>query len=373
MVLLAQRADLDHLAGLGRHRRLTPRTGIDFSSNDYLALAGDPRLSAAVREAIERGVAVGSGGSRLLRGNDPEHERLEEAATAFFGSDSALFFGSGYAANVAILATLPQRGDLILHDELVHASAHDGMRQSRAAMQAIAHNDATAFDDAISRWRGGGGTGTPWIVVESLYSMDGDRAPLHDLADIAARHDAMLIIDEAHATGVFGADGRGEAAALQGQDRVITLHTLGKALGCEGALVCGSRTVRDFLINRGRTFIFSTAPSPLMAAAACAALEVLATDPARIERLHALIGHAARRFASLGSAVQGTQIIPHIIGDDRRTVDVAAAVQRAGFDVRAIRPPTVAAGTARLRITLTLHVDIAQIDALAGAVEDILA
>ena len=248
----------------GRLRRLALPQGADLSSNDYLGLRRSKRLGEAASAVIARGVPVGSGGSRLLRGNTVEHEALEDDAASFFGSEAALFFSSGYVANSALLSTLPQRGDLLVHDALIHASAREGMRLGRGDPVSVPHNDAGAFDDAITAWRARGGRGRAWIVVESLYSMDGDRAPLAELAEVAGRRDAILIIDEAHATNVFGADGRGLAADLQARENVVTLHTCGKALGCEGALICGPRPMRDFLINRGRGFIFSTAPSPLM-------------------------------------------------------------------------------------------------------------
>ncbi len=358
-------ADLDRLAAIGRRRVLAPIAGRDFASNDYLGLAGSARMRDAVTAAIARGVSVGSGGSRLLRGNHDEHEALEAEAAAFFGCEAALWFGSGFAANAALLATLPQRGDLIVHDELVHASAHDGMRMARAPYVAARHNDADAVESAIRDWRRGGGTGTPWIAVESLYSMDGDRAPIDALATVADRHDAMLLIDEAHASGVFGPDGRGLAAALDGRANVVTLRTCGKAMGSEGALICGPAVVRDFLVNRARGFIFSTAPSPLMAAAARAGLQALADEPGRRMALHDRIAAAARLLEPCGATVGDTQIVPLILGDDSRTMAVAAAVQAAGFDVRGIRPPTVPPGTARLRISLTLNIDIDDIAALA--------
>jgi 8-amino-7-oxononanoate synthase len=361
------RADLDRLRTAGRYRSLSPRAGIDFASNDYLGLAGDPRLRTAVAEAIERGVSIGSGGSRLLRGNDPEIEALEAEAAAMFGSEAALFFSTGFAANLALLATLPQPGDLIVRDALVHASTHDGLKLARASSVAAGHNDAQAVEDAIATWRREGGTGTPWIAVESLYSMDGDFAPIAELAAIAERHDAMLLIDEAHATGVWGEGGRGVAASLEGRPNVVTLHTCGKALGCEGALVTGSRLYIDFLVNRARPFIFSTAPSPLMAAAVRAALRIVAEEPARRERLVALIAHAERVLAPLGVTSTGSQILPLIIGDDAATMARAGALQARGFDVRGIRPPTVAPGTARLRISLTLNAASADVDALAEA------
>lgn len=366
------KADLLSLQSRARLRSLRERNGIDFASNDYLALASAPRLLDAVRRAIECGVPLGSGGSRLLRGNDPEHEALEAEAAAFFGSEAALYFSTGYAANAALLSTLPQRGDLIVHDALVHASAHEGMRLGRATVMSAPHNDAQGFDDAIVAWRKAGGTGRPWIAVESLYSMDGDRAPLADLAIIAERHEAVLLIDEAHATGVFGPNGRGLAADLEGRDNVITLRTCGKALGCEGALVCGPRIVRDFLINRGRGFIFSTAPSPLMASAVREGLRVLADEPERRVGLLSLIAVAERALAPHGVVATGSQILPLVLGDDARTMRVAEVLQSAGFDVRGIRPPTVPVGTSRLRFSLTLNAIMEDIEALADVLGDAL-
>ncbi len=367
------RADLETLAARGRLRALAPRDGVDFASNDYLGLARAPRLREAVRDALARDVSIGSGGSRLLRGNDPEHEALEAEAAAYFGSETALFFSSGYAANAALIATLPQRGDLIVHDALVHASAHEGMRLARAETRGVPHNDPQAVADAIAGWRAQGGTGRAWIVVESLYSMDGDRAPLDDLAVVADARDAVLLIDEAHATGVFGAGGRGLAAHLEGRADVVTLRTCGKALGCEGALVCGPRIVRDFLVNRGRGFIFSTAPSPLIAAAVRESLHILADEPARRTALAALVAHAEAALAPLGIAATGSQILPVMLGDDATTMRAAAAVRAAGFDVRGIRPPTVPPGTARLRISLTLNATAADVDRLAAALARVLA
>ncbi|MET0308419.1 MAG: 8-amino-7-oxononanoate synthase [Sphingomonas sp.] len=371
-MLTTHRNDLAQLASNNRLRALTPRTGIDFASNDYLGLARSDRLRAAVADAAAEGLAIGSGGSRLLRGNDPEHEALEAEAAAFFQSEAALFFANGYMANVALLSTLPQKGDLIVHDEHVHASAHDGMRLGRAETARVIHNDADAFEAAILAWRGAGGTGRPWIAVESLYSMDGDMAPLDALAEIADRHDGFLLIDEAHATGVFGQDGRGLAERLHARENVITLHTCGKGLGCEGALVCGPRVVRDFLVNRGRSFIFTTAPSPLMARAVRESLRILADEPERRQKLEDLVGVAERELAACGIAPTGSQILPLVLGDDARTMRVAETVQRAGFDVRGIRPPTVPPGTSRLRISLTLNVDASDIAALALALGEAL-
>ncbi len=362
---------LEALLRRGRLRELEPRLGADFTSNDYLGLADSPELQRAVMSALARGVPIGAGGSRLLRGNHAEHEALEAEAATFFGAECALFFGGGFVANTALLSTLPARGDLIVYDELIHASAHEGMRLSKAEAVSARHNDATSFDEVISDWRAAGGTGRVWIAVESLYSMDGDRAPLAELAEVANRHDAMLVIDEAHATGVFGPDGRGLGAALEGQHNVISLHTCGKALGVMGALVLCPRVMRDFLVNRARSFIYATAPSPLVAAAVRAALEISATQGGRREELHkriALAGGLLRE--KLGIEPSGSQIQPLIVGSDTRAITFANAIRARGFDVRAIRPPTVPEGTARLRITLTLNTGEAEVAALIDALAE---
>jgi 8-amino-7-oxononanoate synthase len=370
--LAALHDDLARLAAASRRRRLNAQAGRDFSSNDYRGVAGDPRLAAAIARAIADGVPIGAGGSRLLRGNHPAHEALEAAAARFFGSEAALFFSTGFAANACFFATVPQRGDLIVHDALSHASTHEGLRLARAEHRSFAHNDADAANTAIAGWRAAGGTGTVWIAVESLYSMDGDRAPIEALATVAARHDAMLVIDEAHATGVFGVGGRGLAQAIPAERRV-TLHTCGKALGVEGALLACPAVVRDMIVNRGRAFIFSTAPSPLIAATVAKALAIVADDDCRRTRLHAMIDRARDALAPLGVSPGDTQILPLIVGDDARAMAVAARLQAAGFDVRGIRPPTVPGGTARLRISLTLNVTDADVDALAVALAEALA
>jgi 8-amino-7-oxononanoate synthase len=349
--------DLRALERRGRLRALRERSGIDFTSNDYLGLAESKELRQAAIDAIARGVPVGAGGSRLLRGNHSEHEALESEAAKYFGAETALYFGGGYVANFAIFSTLPQSGDLVIHDQLIHASVHEGLRRGRADFVSVAHNDVDAFDAAIVRWRAAGGKGRPWISVESLYSMDGDSPDLDGLFAVADRHEAMLVIDEAHATGVLGPQGRGLAAAFEGRDNVITLHTCGKALGTVGGFILGPKIVRDFLVNRSRPFIFATAPSPLIAAVTRAALEISRTNPERRERLARLVQFAGRELdRRCGIKASGSHILPIIVGADRAAVAVADALQRRGFDVRAIRPPTVPEGTARLRIALTADV-----------------
>ncbi|MBX7483139.1 8-amino-7-oxononanoate synthase [Qipengyuania qiaonensis] len=369
----AQQDDLTSLARQSRRRSLIRPQGADFSSNDYLALAGDARLKRAIAAAMDRGVPAGAGGSRLLRGNHEEHELLEVEAARFFGSESALFLANGYTANSAMLATLPQRGDAIFYDTLIHASAHEGMRLSRAERVAVPHNDLDAFADGLARWRERNVQATAWIAVETLYSMDGDRAPLRELADLADRHGAILLADDAHATGVFGEGGRGLAYGLDGRANAIVLRTCGKALGSEGALLCGPRVMRDHLINRARSFIFSTAPSPLIAACVREALRVVEDEPERRVRLAELVAYAGERLAPLGATISGSQIMPLVIGDDARTMQIAQRLREAGLDVRGIRPPTVPAGTSRLRISLTLNIGKPQIDALADTLSEILA
>ncbi|HVI92214.1 MAG TPA: 8-amino-7-oxononanoate synthase [Dongiaceae bacterium] len=364
---------LQRLAGKGQYRTLSAACGIDFTSNDYLGLAGSPQLRRSVIDALEKGVPVGAGGSRLLRGNHPEHEALELEAAAFFKAERMLYFGSGYLANLAVTATLPQRSDLIVHDSLVHASMLAGIAASRAAAVAVPHNDLDAFDAAIGRWRQSGGKGQAWIAVESLYSMDGDQAPLKALADLADRHGSFLIIDEAHATGVHGPGGQGLAAGLEGRDNIVTVHTCGKALGCSGALVGAPDVLCDILVNRARPFIYATAPSPLAAASVREALRILAAEPERRATLKELTSFAnACLTQRLGIACSGSQILPVVIGDVGRTLRIAERMREHGFDIRAIRPPTVARGTARLRLSITLNVDMAAIARMIDCLSEVI-
>lgn len=370
--LATYRRDLQGLAGDARLRSLAERRGIDFSSNDYLGLAQSDRMRAAVVRALDAGVPVGAAGSRLLRGNTDRQAGFEDAAARFFGAEAALGFGGGYVANFAVIITLPQRGDLLLMDALAHASTHEGARAGRAEVASFRHGDVGHAEDVITAWRRAGNTGAVWIAVESLYSMDGDRAPLDDLMRLADAH-GFLLIDEAHATGVFGPRGRGLAHHLEGRDNVVTLHTLGKALGGSGALICGARVLIDFLVNRCRPFIFATAPSPLMAAAGLEALAMLQDEPWRQATLagHVVAFHdqMARRLPQV--PLSGSQIVPLIVGPNAETMALAAQVQARGFDVRGIRPPTVPEGTSRLRVSLTLNATRADVLRLAETLEDL--
>lgn len=362
------RTTLVALARKDRLRALAPREGLDFASNDYLGLAASPRLAAAIREAIDRGVPAGAAGSRLLRGNHPEHEALEAEAASFFGAEKALFFGAGFSANVALVQTLPQRGDLVVFDELIHASVHDGLKGCRAEAVAFAHNDAGAAEDAIRAWRARGGTGAPFVATESLFSMDGDRAPVAELLALAEAHDGFLLLDEAHATGVYGPRGRGLGEGLEGREALVSTHTCGKALGCSGALVTASAAIVDFLVNRARPFIYATAPSPLAASAVREALRIVEDEPGRRAALAARVAVAEAKLASLGLPASGSQIQPVVLGRNARAVAAARRLRAQNFDCRAIRPPTVSEGTARLRVSLTLNVDEAAVAALFDAI-----
>lgn len=362
---------LQNLAAKDQLRALRARRGVDLTSNDYLGLAESEELKNAAAAAIARGVPIGAGGSRLLRGNHPEHEALEAEAADYFAAEAALYFGAGYTANLAIFSTLPQADDIVVYDELVHASVHDGLKRGRAQAARIPHNDVDAVEQRLRDWRSSGGRGRCWIAVESVYSMDGDSPNLDDLFAVADRHDATVIVDEAHATGVVGPQGRGLAAAFAGRHNVVALHTCGKALGTAGGLVLAPAIIRDYLINRARPFIFATAPSPLIAAVTRAALEISRTQPERRQRLGQLVAFAAQRLRQCcGISSTGSHIVPVILGTNQKAVAASAALQRRGFDVRAIRPPTVPEGTARLRIALTAKLTETIISELVDALAD---
>ena len=359
---------LDKLLQKSQHRSLSNNGGLSFASNDYLALANSDILRQAASRAIQDGISVGSGGSRLLSGNHAEHIALEQEASQFFGSQSTLFFANGYAANMAVISTLPQAGDIILYDAYIHASSHDGIRLARCSALSFGHNDMNDLNEKIQIYRQNNANGQIWIVCETLYSMDGDLAPIETLETIATENRAVLIIDEAHAIGVLGPMGKGLASHLDGQDHIIILRTCGKALGCEGALLSLPKIAYDFMINHARHFIFSTAPSPLIASMVRAALKILYNNPEYIERLKALCDYAEQKLSPLSAISHGTPIIPLIIGDAGHTMEIAAQLQHEGFDIRGIRPPTVPQGTSRLRICISLNVDEQDIDNLAQAI-----
>ena len=357
-------ADLD---AQGLLRRLRPPAGIDLSSNDYLGLAAHSRVVRAFAAAAAAG--CGSTGSRLLRGHRAAFAAIERRFAAFKGTGRSLYFSSGYLANLAVLATLPEAGDVVYSDALNHASLIDGLRLSRARRVVVPHCDVGALERRLAA---DGGAGQRFVVIESVYSMDGDIAPLADYAAVCRRHGAALVVDEAHAVGIYGDDGSGLVRAAGPADGVLlSINTAGKALGAAGAFVAGPAWVIDYLEQHARTFIFSTAPPPAVAAAIEAALDIVAGEPARRVRLLARARFLRARLAEAGftEAADGTsQIVPIVIGDNAAAVRLAAALQARGFDVRAIRPPSVPPGTARLRVAVNAGLTEDQLGDFAAAV-----
>lgn len=363
------------LAAKGRLRELRLPAGLDFSSNDYLGLADHPAIRRRLRDALDDGLALGAGGSRLLRGNTSWHEQAEQAVAAFKGAPAALMFNSGYDANVGVITTLTGAGDRLFADALVHASMIDGMRQSKAARHTFRHNDLDHLQQLLAADHATHPSGgRRFILIESLYSMDGDVAPLRAMAELAARYDADLIVDEAHATGVFGPAGRGLAAAAGvAHVPLVTLHTCGKAWSSFGAFVTCSEAVKQRLINRCRNFIFTTAMPPWVAVHWLAVLEVLQRESDRAEKVLALAAAFRARFAGrLAMGESESQIVPVILGSDPRACFYAARLQAAGFDIRAVRPPTVPRGTARLRLAFNAKLSTADVVRLGDALEAIM-
>ena len=362
---------LSDLEGLGLRRTLRPPQGIDFSSNDYLNLSADPRVIDGFVATARCG--VGSTGSRLLRGDRTLFTDLEAVFARFKEAGRALYFSSGYMANLAVLTTLPEAGDVIFSDARNHASLIDGVRLSRAATVVAPHNDVEALAALI---RDTPCTGTRFVVIESLYSMDGDVARLNGYADLCRAAGAVLVVDEAHAVGVYGARGSGllEDAGIQA-DSVVSINMAGKALGVGGAFVAGPDWVVEYLVQCARPFVFSTAAPPALAGALRASLAIVQAEPERRERLRARAQYLRQALADAGISVPAgiSQIIPIVIGDNDRTMDVARALQSRGFDARAIRPPSVPAGTARLRVSVNAGLDEATLDRFVVAVKEALA
>lgn len=362
-MLAGAEAELEELRQRGLYRTLAPASGIDFTSNDYLGLSRHPALRAAVIEAVQS-APVGASASRLLRGHADSHAALEQSAAEFFGTPKSLFFGSGFAANFALFSTLLTRHDAVVFDERIHASVKEGVHASPAKRFRARHNDVQSFEDAL-RTACESGARRVLVAVESVYSMDGDLAPLYELAQLAHAYRAVLVIDEAHATGIFGPRGRGAGEGLT-LENIISVHTCGKAMGVSGALICGTELVVDYLVNKARPFIYSTAPPPMIAAAVKRAMELVDQEPWR--RRHVLhLARLAHDAICPEAEFRGSQIVPVILGDAERTLRAAAHLRRAGFDVRAVRPPTVPEGTSRLRISIHADHSESDIAALASA------
>src|SRR6266705_1105289 len=362
----------------GPEIEIAGRRLINFSSNDYLGLANDSRLRAAAIAAISE-FGVGAGASRLISGTQSPHLRLERGVANWKGTEAALCFSSGYAAALGTVPALVTKNDVVLLDKLCHASLIDGARLSGATLRVFPHNHLGKLESHL-QWAQREHSGKRVVIVtESVFSMDGDRALLRELVELKKRFAALLLLDEAHAVGVIGPNGRGLAAAEKLSDDVdVQIGTLSKALGVGGGYVCGSRSLIEWLVNRARSFIYSTAPPPALAAAARAAVEFLGSAEGEERRL--LLGARIKLMDKSLPADSATTarsnrpadpdrsaIFPWIIGDERRALDLAAALRDEGFFVPAIRYPTVAKGSARLRITVTAAHSEEQIHSLCEA------
>lgn len=361
-----RRAILTPASGRGARLRIDGRELVNFTSNDYLGLARDPRVAgAAAAAARDHGASVSA--SRLLCGSTPLHDRLERRLAALKGREAALLYSSGYLANLGVLTALARPGDAIFSDALNHASIIDGCRLSGARTTVYRHGDADHLAELLAASR----AERRLIVSETVFSMDGDVAPLAALAALARRHDAALVLDEAHATGVLGPGGEG-ALARDGIDPrgIVVVGTLSKALASAGGFVAADAAVVDYLVNRSRPFIFNTAPTPASVGAALAALDVVAAEPERRERLHALAARLRDGLVAAGHppSRSETPIVPLLLGDAETALAAERRLREAGALARAIRPPTVPEGTARIRFNLMAIHDEADVDrALAAA------
>ena len=330
--------------------RLDGREVLMLSSNNYLGLANHPTLTRAAQAALER-CGCGAGASRLISGSMALHHELEDRLARLKHTQAALVFPTGYQANVGTLSALMGPDDTILSDALNHASIIDGCRLSRASTLVFRHNDVEHVAELLASCSG---AGQRLIVTDSVFSMDGDIAPLAELSRLARRHDAWLMVDEAHATGVFGPHGGGVAEELGLSAAIeIQMGTLGKALGGFGAYVAGSRQLIDWLVNRARSFVYTTALPPSVAATAIAGLDIVAQEPQRRRQLWDNTAFLAEQLTGLGYSLGHTrsQILPLIIGDAGQTMALAAALLERGIFAQGIRPPTVPAGTSRIRVT----------------------
>jgi len=340
----------------GPHARLNGREFVNFSSNDYLNLAADPRLARAAAGAARR-YGCGAGASALVSGLLPPLRVLERALARWEGTDAALVFSSGFVANLAVVSTLAGRDDAVFSDAWNHASLIDGCRLSRASVHVYCHADLNHLEDLLRRE--GATARRRLIVSDSVFSMDGDFAPLAGLLDLADRYDCLLVLDEAHATGVLGEHGRGLTDLLPPgafpSDRLIKVGTLSKALGAQGGFVCGSRRLIAWLVNHARPYIFSTALAPPVAAAARCAVELVEKEPERRKHLLSLADGLRNRLRETGKRIGNSacQIVPVIVGGARAAMQLSRRLEESGLLVPAIRPPSVPERTARLRVSLT--------------------
>ena len=343
---------------------------VNFSSNNYLGIANHPALADAAKRAIDR-YGCGSGASRLISGNMALHEELENRLATFKNTEAALVFNSGFQANTGILSTLAGEGDAIFSDALNHASIIDGCRLSRAKTFVYGHGDLGQLEVALKR---SDGAHRRLIVTETIFSMDGDEPPLTTIVDLAERYGAMVMVDEAHATGIFGANGAGLVEKLGLGARVaVQMGTLGKALGGFGAYVAGSRALRDLLINRCRSFIFTTSLPPAVMGMAIAAIDLVEREPERREALWRNCRALQEGLTALGFSLSESQspILPLVVGDADKCMRFSERLLEKGIFAQGIRPPTVPPGTSRLRITLMATHTRAHIDRALDAFHEL--
>jgi 8-amino-7-oxononanoate synthase len=365
-------------------RNLTLARGVNLSSNDYLGLSNDPRLKHAVQQAVEECESVGATGSRLLSGHHAAWDELETTFANFAGTEAALYFSSGFSANTGLLSSVLASSDVVFSDALNHASLIDGIRLSRAHKIIYPHCDLDFLERELRRYANRAGSQIGYqigfqmmsrvIVTETIFSMDGDRAPLQEIFELAERYGAEVIVDEAHATGVCGPHGSGLLAELGLQERALAIvHTCGKALASMGAFVCGSKVLKQFLINHARSFIFSTGMPPYFAGQINTALRLAASMDAERSSLSRMAAALRNRLASmqLDCGPSSSHIVPLMIGSNEDALSLAARLQERGFAVRAIRTPSVPPGTARLRLSLTAKFTEADMEQFTNALSDI--
>jgi 8-amino-7-oxononanoate synthase len=365
--LKAALADLEQ-RNLRRTRRVAPRDALNFCSNDYLGLSGHPEVVRAFADAVLKH-GVGSGASHLVTGHTREHQVLEEALAAFTGREKALVYSTGYMANMGVISALADQKAAIVSDKLNHASLIDGCRLSGAKVTRYRHNDSDHATELLAAI--GPEVQSRLLVTDGVFSMDGDIAPLPELARACRVARAWLMVDDAHGLGVVGATGRGsvEHFGLSADDVPLLIGTFGKAFGSFGAFVAGDADLIDFLMQKSRTYIYTTALPPAVAAATFAALEVAQRDSWRRERV---LAHARRVHGVLGLPGRSlSPIVPVVLGNEERALAASRELEARGFLVSAIRPPTVPAGTARLRVTLSATHEEAQVDALISALAEV--
>nr|BBH93083.1 8-amino-7-oxononanoate synthase [Thermogemmatispora argillosa] len=380
------RERLEALRTAQLYRRLRPELGssepwlerdgrrlLNLSSNNYLGLATHPALNAAASQASER-YGCGAGSSRLIAGSSDLHAELERRLACFKGCESALLFNSGYVANIGVISALVGPGDLILSDALNHASIIDGCRLSRATCQVYPHSDSRAVARLLAEAQRSGHYRRKLVVTDSVFSMDGDVAPLEELIALCRQYGALLLVDEAHATGCLGPGGRGLLASIASDyEGVIAVGTLSKALGSFGAFVAGPALLTDYLVNVARPFIFTTALPPPVIAASLAALTLLEESPALVERLQANAAYLRRGLQALGfdTLTSSTHIVPVLVGDAGLALKMAARLQERGVLAVAIRPPTVPAGMARIRASVMAVHERSDLDFALEAFADV--